>query len=77
MPEPVNIGSGQATALHMLARRIVCRLQVGDRVTAGQRYGVMKFGSRMDLFLPPSATLRVKVGDKVVAGETTIATLES
>lgn len=61
----------------VLARRIVCRLQVGDRVTRGQRYGVMKFGSRMDLFLPLSATIRVKVGDKVVAGETTIATLES
>lgn len=61
----------------VLARRIVCRLQVGDRVAAGQRYGVMKFGSRMDLFLPLSATIRVKVGEKVVAGETTIATLES
>ena len=61
----------------VLARRIVCRLQVGDRVALGQRYGVMKFGSRMDLFLPLSATIRVKVGDKVVAGETTIATLES
>jgi len=61
----------------VLARRIVCRLQVGDRVALGQRYGVMKFGSRMDLFLPLSATIRVKVGEKVVAGETTIATLES
>jgi len=61
----------------VLARRIVCRLQVGDQVARGQRYGVMKFGSRMDLFLPLSANIRVKVGDKVVAGETTIATLES
>ncbi|MGE0866040.1 MAG: phosphatidylserine decarboxylase [Vicinamibacterales bacterium] len=61
----------------VLARRIVCRLQVGDQVARGQRYGVMKFGSRMDLFLPLSATIRVAVGDKVVAGETTIATLES
>ena len=61
----------------ILARRIVCRLKVGDQVALGQRYGVMKFGSRMDLFLPLSAKVRVKVGDKVVAGETTIATLES
>lgn len=61
----------------VLARRIVCRLQVGDRVERGQRFGVMKFGSRMDLFLPLSAKVRVKVGDKVVAGETTLATLES
>ena len=60
----------------VLARRIVCRLQVGDKVEAGQRFGVMKFGSRMDLFLPLSAKVRVKVGDKVVGGETTLATLE-
>jgi phosphatidylserine decarboxylase len=59
----------------ILARRIVCRLKQGDRVTAGQRYGVMKFGSRIDLFLPLSATIHVKAGDKVVGGETTIATL--
>jgi phosphatidylserine decarboxylase len=60
----------------VLARRIVCRVKPGDRVEAGQRFGVMKFGSRIDLFLPLSATIRVKVGDKVVGGETTIATLE-
>jgi phosphatidylserine decarboxylase len=60
----------------ILARRIVCRLSTGEKVTAGQRYGVMKFGSRMDLFVPLSATIRVKVGDKVVAGETAIATLK-
>jgi phosphatidylserine decarboxylase len=59
----------------ILARRIVCRLSVGDRVTAGQRFGVMKFGSRIDLFIPRSATIHVKVGDKVVGGETAIATL--
>ena len=59
----------------ILARRIVCRLEAGDRVTLGQRYGVMKFGSRMDLFLPLSATIHVKVGEKVVGGETPIATL--
>jgi phosphatidylserine decarboxylase len=59
----------------ILARRIVCRLAVGDQVTAGQRYGIMKFGSRMDLFLPLSATILVKAGDKVVGGETAIATL--
>jgi phosphatidylserine decarboxylase len=61
----------------ILARRIVCRLHVGDVVTRGQRFGVMKFGSRIDLFLPLSSRIRVKVGDKVVSGETAIATLES
>ena len=60
----------------ILARRIVCRLAPGDQVSAGQRYGVMKFGSRIDLFLPRTATILVKAGDKVVGGETTLATLE-
>ena len=61
----------------ILARRIVCRLQEGQRVSLGERYGVMKFGSRMDLFLPLSATIHVKAGDKVVGGETIIATLSA
>jgi phosphatidylserine decarboxylase len=59
----------------VLARRIVCRVKEGDEVSAGQRFGVMKFGSRIDLFLPRSATILVKAGDKVVGGETTLATL--
>jgi phosphatidylserine decarboxylase len=59
----------------ILARRIVCRAKVGDNVKAGDRFGVMKFGSRMDVFLPPSAILRVKVGDKVVAAVTVLAEL--
>ena len=60
----------------ILARRIVCRISPGESATRGQRFGVMKFGSRVDMFLPTSATILVKVGDKVVGGETTIATLE-
>lgn len=59
----------------VLARRIVCRAREGDMVNAGDRFGIMKFGSRMDVFLPTNATLHVRVGDKVVAGVTTIATL--
>ncbi len=59
----------------LLARRIVCRTRVGATVKAGERYGVMKFGSRMDLFLPDDATLRVSVGDRVVAGITVLAEL--
>lgn len=59
----------------MLARRIVCRIAAGDDVTAGQRFGVMKFGSRMDVFLPLDATLRVKEGDVVKAGDTVLAEL--
>jgi phosphatidylserine decarboxylase len=59
----------------LLARRIVCRATVGASVTAGDRYGVMKFGSRMDIFIPVSARLRIAVGDRVVAGVTVVASL--
>ena len=57
----------------LLARRVVCRVSPGMTVTQGQRFGIMKFGSRMDVFIPRSATLAVSVGDLVVAGETIIA----
>jgi phosphatidylserine decarboxylase len=59
----------------VLARRVVCRAVAGAEVRAGDRYGVMKFGSRMDVFVPTSAELRVKVGDAVRGGETIIAVL--
>ena len=58
-----------------LARRVVCRVQSGSDVLAGDRIGVMKFGSRMDVFLPPTATLSVTVGQNVRGGETIIAVL--
>jgi phosphatidylserine decarboxylase len=60
----------------ILARRIVCRAREGDVVKAGDRFGIMKFGSRMDLFLPASAALRVKPGDKVVGAVTVLAELQ-
>jgi len=59
----------------ILARRVVCRVQSGAEVRAGERFGVMKFGSRMDIFLPATASIRVKIGDAVRAGETVIAVL--
>jgi phosphatidylserine decarboxylase len=61
----------------ILARRVVCRAQQGAPVQAGDRYGIMKFGSRMDVFVPMSAEIRVKVGDVVRGGETVIAVLHS
>jgi phosphatidylserine decarboxylase len=59
----------------VLARRVVCRLQSGQEVQTGQRFGLMKFGSRMDVFLPEHARLRVRARDRVAGGETVIAEL--
>jgi phosphatidylserine decarboxylase len=59
----------------VLARRIVCRAKEGDVVTAGQRFGVMKFGSRMDVFVPESARIVVRPNDRVSAGVTAVAIL--
>ena len=60
----------------ILARRVVCRAKIGERVRAGQRFGIMKFGSRMDVFLPRRATLTATVGEMVRGGETVIAVLD-
>jgi phosphatidylserine decarboxylase len=59
----------------ILARRVVCRAHVGADVRAGDRFGIMKFGSRMDVFLPTTATIKVEVGQMVRGGETVIAVL--
>jgi phosphatidylserine decarboxylase len=61
----------------MLARRVVCRLKIGDDVHAGDRLGIMKFGSRMDVFVPQNATITVQVGAVVRGGESIIAVLHS
>ena len=61
----------------ILARRVVCRVQSGADVRAGDRFGVMKFGSRMDVFVPDDARITVNVGDTVRGGETVIAVLHS
>lgn len=57
----------------LLARRVVCRVQVGDQLEAGERFGLMKFGSRMDIFVPPECRLQVQQGDVVRGGESVIA----
>jgi phosphatidylserine decarboxylase len=59
----------------ILARRVVCRVQPGAQLKAGERVGLMKFGSRMDVFLPTSAQLGVAAGDTVIGGLTVIAVL--
>jgi phosphatidylserine decarboxylase len=53
-----------------LARRAVCRVKPGDALKTGDRYGIIKFSSRLDIFLPATAKIKVKLGDKVKAGET-------
>ena len=53
-----------------LARRIVCKIAAGDRVRRGDRYGMIMFGSRLDLYVPEGVKLHIEVGDRVTAGET-------
>jgi phosphatidylserine decarboxylase len=59
----------------ILARRVVCRVKPGDVLAPGERFGIMKFGSRMAVFLPAGSILLVKSGDQVIGGVTPIATL--
>ena len=54
----------------LIARRIICKIQAGDRVIRGQRFGLICFGSRLDVYLPTDIKLKVAVGDKVSAGAT-------
>ena len=59
----------------ILARRIVCWSKPGDDLELGEKYGLIKFGSRTDLLMPKNVEIYVKVGDKVVGGETIIGKL--
>ena len=57
----------------ILARRVVCRVQAGDHIDAGERMGIIKFGSRVEIFMPPQSTIIVQIGEQVKAGESIIA----
>jgi phosphatidylserine decarboxylase len=59
----------------LVARRIICRLRVGDTVTRGQRFGMIRLGSRVDLFLPDTVELLVARGDRILAGETIVGVI--
>lgn len=59
----------------LIARRILCYVKAGDALARGQRYGFIRFGSRVDVYLPLTATVRVAIGDKVSATTTILATL--
>jgi phosphatidylserine decarboxylase len=59
----------------LIARRILCYVKEGDRLGRGERYGFIRFGSRLDVYLPPGSRVRVALGDKVFATETVLAEL--
>jgi len=59
----------------LLARRIVCRVKRGDILSAGERYGMIKLGSKVDIYLPTDVKLAVKVGDKVYAGKSVLGVM--
>ncbi|MDR2892917.1 MAG: phosphatidylserine decarboxylase family protein [Deltaproteobacteria bacterium] len=61
----------------LIARRIVCRVDEGDELGRGERFGMIKFGSRVDLYLPAGYTPGVMVGDIVMAGQTVVARKDS
>jgi phosphatidylserine decarboxylase len=60
-----------------VARRIKWYINQGDRVVQGNEFGFIKFGSRVDLFLPLDAEVNIKIGDKTKGGKTVVATLKS
>lgn len=77
----VTIDSAEATIdvkqiAGVLARRIVCRARPGDTLEKGQRYGLIRFGSRTDLFLPADCDVVARVGDRVRGAETILAYLK-
>lgn len=61
----------------LIARRAVCRVSPGDSLKKGQRYGIIKFGSRVDIYLPKDVRVKVVLGQKVKAGETVLAAIDS
>lgn len=77
----IKTGSGRRYTVvqvaGLIARRIVCRLEKDDPVSAGQKYGLIRFGSRVDLYLPLETELKVMKGQKVKAGETVLGLLKA
>lgn len=59
----------------LIARRILCYVKEGDRLRRGDRFGFIRFGSRVDLYLPPGTAIKVELGQKVYATETVVAEL--
>lgn len=60
----------------LIARRIVCRLDKGQKVEKGERFGLIRFGSRVDVYLPQNVDIKVAIGEKVKGGESILAVLK-
>ncbi len=74
--EPAGVKVGLRLIAGVIARRIIPWIEAGDEVARGDRISLIQFGSRCDVYLPFSARIKVKLGDRVVGGETIIATFE-
>jgi phosphatidylserine decarboxylase len=61
----------------LVARRIVCEVNEGEKVTAGQTYGLIRFGSRVDTYVPQGSRVLVEEGQRTIGGETVLAELEA
>jgi phosphatidylserine decarboxylase len=75
LPDGRDIAVVQIAGL--IARRILCDLRLGDAVARGARFGIIRFGSRTDIFLPPGVVPVVSVGQTAIGGETVMALLET
>jgi phosphatidylserine decarboxylase len=76
----LRLAGGQELAVvqiaGLVARRIVCFVKPGDRLSTGERFGLIRFGSRLDVYLPPDVAPLVAVGQTMIAGETVLAELD-
>ncbi|MCW2520355.1 MAG: Phosphatidylserine decarboxylase proenzyme [Mycobacterium sp.] len=71
--EGVDVAAVQIAGL--IARRIVCTAHIGDKVTLGETYGLIRFGSRLDTYVPADSRVLVEIGQRAIAGETVLAEL--
>jgi phosphatidylserine decarboxylase len=78
----IGIENGQTKILFkqiagIIARRVVCHIREGFHVKKGERFGMIKFGSRADIFLPENVEIKVKLNEKVKGGETILGEIKS
>jgi phosphatidylserine decarboxylase len=72
-PEGIDVAAVQIAGL--VARRIVCTARIGDKVALGETYGLIRFGSRLDTYLPEHSRVLVEIGQRAIGGETVLAEL--